>query len=1065
MKASAKKLFLFTASAAMLFVFLTLSVFFGAVKAERLPVRVYTSADGLGSSYVNYLMRDSHGFLWFATRDGLSRFDGSRFITYQVGGKDSPPGVEQIIESRSGVYWIMTTGGLYRFDPNKINENQMPNSDSDRPMLNAEFVSDRRGVLHEDFSGSLWLADSSFYRIVEREDRTISLEETRLDLPPNPSVAFVITALASSRDKSLWAATTWGFLRLLPDGRKVFYPIKGIPAATSKSIIEDSAGRIWIARVSDFFVIKPETPDELKDFGDLTVRRIEDTPEKAAAAAGAVVLPERPGEIFRYADFKDFAGVGTAKFLCETSDKHVWISAGFGAIEFDGQAFKSHTTEQGLLKNGGRMIEDAAGNLWFGWSTGIVRLDRSGLTTYDERVLAIGETRSGALYTGDGQFTVGRFDGAGFQNARPALPPETIAGWMSRPVFQDSAGEWWFLTGEGLYRFAATEDLNALARQKPLAVYGQKDGFNGDAMFQIFEDSAKNLWISTRGTKASTFGLARWTRATGEFKFFTEADGFPPNKSASTFAEDERGNIWLGFYDGNLARFSGERFKVFSTPETNGVITALHIDQRQNNLWIATSMNGVSRVENLAADELVFTSYTTANGLTSNNVRSLTEDEFGRIYAGTARGVDRIAPDTGRITHYTVSDGLAGDFVTIAYRARDGALWFGTPNGLSRLVPRRESEAISPPVRLSGLRVAGESRKLPELGTSEISTLELQPGQNNLQVDFFGMDFSPNGALRYQYKLEGADKDWSAPTEQRSVTYANLSAGDYRFLVRAIGADGSESPQPATFSFKILRPVWQRWWFLLAAVFLISLTIYALYRYRVAQLLKFERVRTRIATDLHDDIGASLSKIAILSEVVNHQIAPMVGKNAEIEKSLGEISGTSREMVDSMSDIVWAINPQRDSLSDLTGRMRNLASEMTELADIGLKFHASGLEAESDLPLGADLRRDIYLIFKETINNLVKHSGGERVEVEFRVDGGEFVFIVKDDGTGFDVSANGNGAARRGGNGLINMRRRAENLGGEYKIESAAGGGTTATLRVPLKNKLCGFGLKRFRFR
>src|SRR5205085_7932356 len=125
------------------------------------------------------------------------------------------------------------------------------------------------------------------------------------------------------------------------------------------------------------------------------------------------------------------------------------------------------------------------------------------------------------------------------------------------------------------------------------------------------------------------------------------------------------------------------------------------------------------------------------------------EDEFGRIYAGTARGVDRIAPDTGRITHYTVSDGLAGDFVTVAYRARDGALWFGTPNGLSRLVPRRETEAISPPVRLSGLRVAGESQRLPELGTSEISKLELQPEQNNLQVDFFGMDFSPNGALRY----------------------------------------------------------------------------------------------------------------------------------------------------------------------------------------------------------------------------------------------------------------------------------------------------------------------------
>jgi signal transduction histidine kinase len=232
-----------------------------------------------------------------------------------------------------------------------------------------------------------------------------------------------------------------------------------------------------------------------------------------------------------------------------------------------------------------------------------------------------------------------------------------------------------------------------------------------------------------------------------------------------------------------------------------------------------------------------------------------------------------------------------------------------------------------------------------------------------------------------------------------------------------------------------------------------------LYRYRVAQIIQLERVRTRIATDLHDDIGASLSKIAILSEVVHQRVAPLAAADNQINEPLDVIAGTSREMVDSMSDIVWAINPTKDHLSDLIGRMRNLAGEMTELCDIGLRVHLSGIE-NKDLHLGTDLRREVYLIFKETINNLVKHAGCERVEVEFRLESDWLIIKVKDDGCGFDLKAisnsNGNGSsngATRGGNGLINMRRRAASLGGSYEIESSVGQGTTTTLRVPLKMK------------
>src|SRR5205823_4163331 len=152
----------------------------------------------------------------------------------------------------------------------------------------------------------------------------------------------------------------------------------------------------------------------------------------------------------------------------------------------------------------------------------------------------------------------------------------------------------------------------------------------------------------------------------------------------------------------------------------------------------------------------------------------------------TARGVDRIKPETGNIQHYSTNDGLAGDFVNAAFRDRNGALWFGTPNGLSKLIPEKDSPSTALPVWLGGLRIAGVSQPVPELGSSEISNLELGPAQNNLQIDFFGIDFNPNKSLRYQFMLKGADTDWSPPTEQRTVNFSNLSAGNYHFMVRAV---------------------------------------------------------------------------------------------------------------------------------------------------------------------------------------------------------------------------------------------------------------------------------------
>src|SRR5438067_1488466 len=228
------------------------------LRAEHLPIRIYTSADGLGSSFVNYLMRDSRGFLWVCTRDGLSRFDGSRFVTYQVGDSAAAPGIEQIIETRKGIYWIVTTAGLYRFDPatSPIDKS----TSNDRPTLNAEFVDNNRGFLFEDRDGNLWSGGDGLYRR-EEKDKKLTAQKIELNLPPNPSTAFGVSRIIEGQDRSLWMITSRGLVRRFHNGSEVFYTIDSHPNDLT-CFLEDSGGRIWLGRIGALYVIKPEIIDE-----------------------------------------------------------------------------------------------------------------------------------------------------------------------------------------------------------------------------------------------------------------------------------------------------------------------------------------------------------------------------------------------------------------------------------------------------------------------------------------------------------------------------------------------------------------------------------------------------------------------------------------------------------------------------------------------------------------------------------------------------------------------------------------------------------------------------------
>jgi len=1022
------------------------------VPAEQLPVRTYTTADGLPRDLVLRIVRDSRGFLWFCTADGLSRFNGYEFTTYGVEHGLPHPVINDLLETRRGVYWVATNGGgIARFNPSPL-----PNEQSHIRNLFTVYpvgdqpTSNRVNVLYEDRAGQVWAGtDGGLFRLDETSGQA-TFRRVSLNLGELEHV-LVVRALVEDREGRLWVSTQGlGLVRYLPDGRTVRYIIRPWSLGDLvESLMFDPEGRLWIAHRggAGLVVFKPEPAPTMATGDKLLTRTLAGSGCGARSPDQHVRLPAAPGEVCRYTTADGLASDFVAGGIYQSADGRIWIGTDGGLTVFSDGRFSSYTTAQGLSnKSVWPGLEDRDGNLWLASPTGAMKITWSGFTTFGKadglsnaKVTSVFENQRGELcVTSDLEPFINRFDGQRFTAVRPQVSREIKGfGWGQNQVtFQDHTGEWWVPTFYGLYRFPRVMSVEQLAHTPPKAFYNQRRGeLPGTDVFRLFEDSDGDIWISIAGAVRN---VVRWERAAESFHVYSEAEGLPLYSPPTAYREDAAGNLWLGFYEGGLARYRNGRFRVFTQSDgmPAGPVRALYLD-RAGRLWAATGQSGVVRLDDPQADRPRFVAYTTADGLSSNGVSCIAEDKLGRMYFGTARGLDQLDLQTKRIRHYTKPDGLASNAVTVAFRDRQGALWFGTDLGLSRLIPKPDPPQQQPPIWISGLRIAGNSQPISALGETELSGLVLNPNQNQLSIDFVGLGFAAGEALKYQYKLVGANEEWSAPTDQRTINYASLSPGRYQFQVRAVTSDGIITHSPATIAFTILRPFWQRWWFITLAALMVGLIAATIIRNRVARLIELERVRTRIAADLHDDIGSGLSRIAILSEVARHQMRA----NAAAGEPLAVIAGASRDLVDSMSDIVWAINPNKDQLSDLVQRMRRFASDLFTARQIEFTFAAPGEEA---LKIGADLRRQVFLIFKEAVNNIARHSACSEVRIEMRIENRWLTMRVVDNGPGFDPAQIGEGQ------GLASMRARAQSLGGEIQIVSNQSEGTLVLLKVPL---------------
>ncbi len=957
---------------------LLVSAAVGAARAERHAFVRYGPADGLASSRVTSLLQDSRGYLWIGTFEGLCRFDGTEFVRFGPRDGLGSLTVWALAEDRSGRVWAATNDGVsvQRTAPGPAFETFDVGSGKENIVV--AVCVDERGAVWCDTIAALYLATPA--------GDTVSFETVRRTENP---VGIDGMGLLAARGR-LWRGVRGEVVALSGGNAEAYRLLERGPGDDVVGIAEVS-GRLLAATTFKLF--------ELDESG-----------------GGRGTWRELPLALERDQMLTTVAaGPGG----------EVWLGTNRGLVRLDVDG-----RQTGLARANGlagdevsAVLADREGDLWVGSeSSGLSKLGPDTIVSYTIEHARAGPQASRVVAGPDGRIFAAAFGGGLYEIAGDRVEPiatERTFAFANTRLLADRRGALWIGTDEGLYRMAP-------GARRPARVAGLGNG----PISGLYEGPDGSVWVGQQGA------LSRIDPADGVERFSLSPGGAP--YGALAMIETAPGRLLLASHDGT-AWFDRGRLTPATGPDgLPGADARSFLLDGRGRLWVGRRYGGVAVTDDPRADRPAWRALTTTDGLASDVVWSIAEDDAGRIYFATGRGLDRLDPATGRIRHFDSSNGLSGDVATSVCRDGSGRIWVGTNGGASRLEPDDTPPRAPIPVYLTRLQVAGEEVPLGPNGVAAVPELRLGPSQDSLLVEFVGVTLRGARSVLYQYKLEGVDEEWSAPSESRSVTFARLAPGGYRFLVRAVTRDGAESASPAELAFEIAPPVWRRWWFLALAAGALAAAALALHRMRLRQVVLMERVRRQIATDLHDDVGAGLSQVAIMSEVARRDAPPAAADR------FAELAGLARGMRDAMGDIVWAVDPHHDSVADLVRRMRAVAYAMLEADGRRVEFAAPDEAAIERLGLAPDRRRHVLLVFKEAVANAARHSHAESVRIEVRVDGRALRVAVEDDGAGFDPSGEGQGT------GLRSMRRRAEEIGGRLEVDSAPGRGTRVRLSVSI---------------
>ncbi len=574
----------------------------------------------------------------------------------------------------------------------------------------------------------------------------------------------------------------------------------------------------------------------------------------------------------------------------------------------------------------------------------------------------------------------------------------------------------------------------------------------------IDQDHAGRIWFGTQQ------GLAQWNGAAPNF--FTTRDGLSTNE-VRAIADDREGNLWLGTSGGGLNRLRDGKFTVYrKTPDglPSDNITSLCVDKDDGALWIGTSGNGLARLQGGK-----WSHFTVRDGLTSDSIHYLIEDNQGCLWIGCNNGLMRVrkrdlqtfAPGSTNFISaraYGKRDGMPDSECTsgsqpAACRTPDGRLWFPTIKGLAIIDPAQlSSNTNPPPVVIESIRIDDREQNTNGLRAATLAAVTIPAGKEQLDIGFASLSFAEPDRVRFSYQLEGYEKMPTEPHESRTAHYPKLPPGQYTFHVKACNEDGQWNESGASLSILVLPPFWQQWWFLALVTAAALGFIVAVVHYVSTQRLQrqvadlrqqqaLEDERARIARDIHDQVGASLTQVSMLGEMVESD----KDSPSEVEAHARQITQAARETSRALDEIVWTVNPSNDTLDGLINYICKYAQEYLAVAE--LRYRLDIPPQLPAIPISPEMRHNVFLVAKEAVTNIVRHARASEAWVRLRLEADSFVLEIQDNGRG---PAGVDSPAAQSRNGLRNMRKRMKDVGGEFFIGPAPGGGALVRLTAPL---------------
>jgi signal transduction histidine kinase/ligand-binding sensor domain-containing protein len=895
-----------------------------------------------------------------------------------------------------------------------------------------------------------------------------------------------VIALTQTHDGYLWLGTLNGLVRF--DGNSFTrFTVNNTPGLPDNRIVflfEDSHTNLWVGtETAGLCVIKNGVVQTFPDSGKggKITCAVED-------ATGNIWFSAADGRFFAWKDgrleaqssvFPAFLFYRAAHLIVPGTNDVIWHLQNGRVEKWKGDRLEK---DFGAAPWGtaplSAAIADASGGLVAGtFAAGIYWLDVSGnwrhLTTQQglshDTILSLCFDREGDLWAGT--------DGGGldcikkkFFSALPGLPT-----WPAQSVAEDAQdGLWVTFNGHGLSHW----------QTNGVTDYGIGTYSNA---WTVLVDNHQQIWAGTRGEGLFRFmsyyfqpvseagkvgreifalfqsrdgkicvgGESGLAVADGDnWNFYSSNDGLPAS-AVRALADDTNGVLWIGTGSG-VFQLRGGKISSANAPVND--ISCLLVDH-ENILWVGTSGHGLARFQNGK-----WTRYSMRDGLTTDNIGYLVDDDLGNLWIGSYEGVMRVtkksladfsaglAKNISCRTFLKLECGLGAQ--PAAIRARDGRLWLPTTRGVIAVNPAElQPNPVPPPVIIESVLVDGVEQKTGILSSGWLSGVSLTPDQEQLEIRFASLNFSsPKGAqfgARFKYRLEGRDKNWTEAGAERVAHFTKLPAGEYFFRVIACNEDGVWNETGASLAVTVQPPFWRESWFIvvagLAVLGILGGIIYLISTAKLKRQLRaarqkelIEKERARIARDLHDQVGANLTQVALLGEMAEMDKE----QPGEVELHAQQIYATARETTRSLDEIVWSLNSANDTLEGLANYACKYAQDYFQLAGVSFRSELPSLPATPILP---EVRHNVFLAFKEAVNNVVKHAHATEARVKLQLEPDKFILTITDNGRGL-----GDLSGKQLRNGLKNMRKRLADLGGAFDVMPGEKNGTVVKLTVPL---------------